>query len=320
MSIKTVNREIKNKIERDEEQDPKLSLGPLLYNWSLDERRNFYFKIADETSIDIVYLGEVVCPKRIPLWFEIIPEITDRLKKAGKEVVFSSLSLLRTQDESDELQHIIQSTDNLMEANDIAAINLLAGKPHAIGPYVNIYNELALAFHVERGAIRVTLPSELPLSTIELLARKNLADIELQVFGRQPLAISARCAHARAYKIFKRNCQFICDKDPDGLDVFTLDNQAFLTINGLQTQSHTYSNLINELPDLIHSGVNIFRISPQRGDMCKAIEVFRDRLNKKEGAEESCRKLEELFSEATFSNGFLHGTAGHQYIFPTNEF
>ena len=39
-----------------------LTLGPLLFNWKLERRRDFYFRVADEAPVDCVYLGEVVAP------------------------------------------------------------------------------------------------------------------------------------------------------------------------------------------------------------------------------------------------------------------
>ena len=39
----------------------KLTLGPNLFNWQPDVWRDFYFRIADEASVDTVAVGEVVC-------------------------------------------------------------------------------------------------------------------------------------------------------------------------------------------------------------------------------------------------------------------
>ncbi len=34
-----------------------LTLGPVLFNWPAETWRDFYFRIADEAPVDIVYLG-----------------------------------------------------------------------------------------------------------------------------------------------------------------------------------------------------------------------------------------------------------------------
>lgn len=47
-------------------QNYKLTLGPCLFNWKVNDWKNFYFQIANETKVDEVYLGEVVCYKRYP--------------------------------------------------------------------------------------------------------------------------------------------------------------------------------------------------------------------------------------------------------------
>ncbi len=78
--------------------------------------------------------------------------------------------------------------------------------------------------------------------------------VEVQVFGRAPLAVSARCYHARAHGRTKDNCQFVCEEDPDGMPLATRDGQAILRVNGIQTQSESYIELLAELPDLAADG------------------------------------------------------------------
>src|SRR5690606_18481521 len=93
------------------------------------------------------------------------------------------------------------------------------------------------------------------------------AEIEVWAFGRIPLAISARCYHARLHGRTKDSCQFVCENDPDGLRVNTLNDEKFLTINGVQTLSHTYCNLVAEAKRLGEVGVSTLRLSPHTCDM-----------------------------------------------------
>ena len=44
-----------------------VTLGPVLFNWDPETWRDFYFRIADETPVATVYIGETVCSKRAPL-------------------------------------------------------------------------------------------------------------------------------------------------------------------------------------------------------------------------------------------------------------
>ena len=71
-----------------------LTLGPILFNWKPEKRRDFYFRIADEAPIDCVYLGEVVCSKREPFFVDDLPAIAERLRAAGKQVALSTLALV----------------------------------------------------------------------------------------------------------------------------------------------------------------------------------------------------------------------------------
>jgi len=80
-------------------------------------------------------------------------------------------------------------------------------------------------------------------------------DIEVWAFGRLPLALSARCYHARLAGLAKDSCQFVCEQDPDGLPVETLDGHPILAINGVQTVSERWANLAGDLTPLAEAGV-----------------------------------------------------------------
>ncbi len=293
----------------DKQVEAKLTLGPVFFNWAPEAWRDFYFGIADEAPVDSVCLGEVVCSKRRPLFEPHLAAVVERLERAGKEVVFSTPVLIVGERETAQLRAIAATEGRLVEANDISAVALLAGRPHAIGPFVNVYNEATLACLVERGAARVCLPVELPAESLAVLAASSDAELEVQVFGRLPLAISARCYHARSRGLLKNNCQFVCDQDPDGMDVETLDGVPFLAINGPQILSSTYCNLWGELKALKEMGIRRFRLSPHNTDMVQVARLFRDGLDGRDPPQAE-KRLAKLVNGAAFSNGFFHGVEG----------
>ena len=128
--------------------------------------------------------------------------------------------------------------DRLAEINDVTALPSRAGRPFVAGPLVNVYNEGAARFLAARGAVTLCTPVELPLTSVAVIAR-SCPELEIEVFafGRLPLALSSRCYHARLHGLHKDSCQFVCEKDPDGLAVDTIDGQPFLAVNGVQTLS-----------------------------------------------------------------------------------
>lgn len=288
----------------------KLTLGPVFYNWPPEKLRDFYFKMADESPIDSVCIGEVVCSKRAPFFAPHLAKVMDRLRAAGKEVIRSTLALIMTGREMAMVQEIAARDDFLAEANDIAACALLRGRPHVIGPFVNVYNEGTLAYLAEGGAARFCLPPELPAKSMAELGKTSAAGLEAIVFGRLPLAISARCHHARANRLTKDNCQYVCSEDQDGLEVKTIDGNSFLAINGPQTLSHAYYNLAGELEALLAMGIKHFRLLPQHLDMAKAACIFRDALDGKQAPDETMARLSKLAKNAPFSNGYFHGREG----------
>ena len=287
-----------------------LSLGPVLFNWEAQDKRDFYFRIADEAPLDTVYLGEVVCSKRASFFDPFLPAVVERLRRGGKQVVHSTLALIMGEREMDAVRALAGEADFLVEANDIGGVALLAGRPHVVGPFVNVYNESTLAYLASQGAALVSLPWELSSRPLAALAKTAAVELEVQVFGRVPLAISARCYHARAHGLHKDGCQYVCAEDRDGMAVETLDGEAFLSVNGTQTLSHTVLNLIGELDELGEMGIGAFRLWPHDVDMVAVARVFRDVLDGKRPADEGSGRLRELAGFAPFSNGFYHAREG----------
>lgn len=288
----------------------KLTLGPVLFNWAPGRWRDFYLRIADEAPVESVCVGEVVCSKRAPFFEPVLGGVIERLEAAGKEVVRSTLALIMNEREMDTVRALAAGTDLFVEANDIAAVALLSGRRHAIGPYVNVYNEDTLAFLARHGATRVSLPGELPAQSIAALAGAGGPELEVQVFGRLPLAISGRCFHARSRGLNKDGCRYVCAEDPDGMEVETLDGDPFLAVNGTQTLSYTWCNLAGELAELRAMGVHRFRLSPQDTDMVAVARIFRDLLDGRRQPREARESLAGLAGGTPFSNGFYYGMEG----------
>ncbi|HEX7157346.1 MAG TPA: U32 family peptidase [Burkholderiaceae bacterium] len=298
---------------------PGLTLGPILFNWPAARWRDFYARIADEAPVDRVAVGEVVCSKRMPFLVDEFAPAIERLQRAGKTVWLSSLALPTLARERALLQELMAIPGVLIEANDVSVLARLAGRPHAIGPLVNVYNEGTLACLARLGAVHVCLPPELPRSAAARLAGAAAAGgpdvaIEVWAFGRAPLAISARCYHARLLGLSKDTCQMVCGRDADGLAVDTLDAQKFVAINGVQTLSHACVNLAAEVGQLAGDGVASFRLSPHDIDMVAVAALFRDVIDRRIEGRQAAAHLERLAPFAAPCNGFLYGEPGYRRI------
>ncbi len=292
----------------------KLTLGPVLFNWRPETLRDFYFRIADEADVETVCVGEVVCSKRTPFFAPFIGEVVERLAGAGKEVVLSSLALIMTEREAVQARDLAATDGILVEANDVSVASMLAGRPFVAGPLLNIYNEGTLAYLEGMGAIRACVPAELPADIIATLARSATCEIEVQAFGRLPLAISARCYHARSRNLAKDGCQYVCADDPDGMAVDTLDDEPFLAVNGTQTMSYHYLDLLAELRGLQGRGINRFRLWPQNVDMVAVAALYRSVLNGTADPRDAAARLADLCPGAEFANGYVHGREGHLFV------
>lgn len=295
---------------------PHLTLGPLLYNWPPEKKRDFYFRIADEAPVDCVYVGEVVCSKREPFFNPYRDEVMARLEKAGKQVIISTLALLTLPREIEALRDRIEE-NRLIEANDVSALQALGGKPFVVGPTINVMNEGAMASMVAHGAVRIVFASEMSGKAIGVLAAQQPhIETEVQVFGRQPLAISMRCYHARAHGRDKDHCRRVCLDDPDGLDVDTITGQPILTVNGTQTLTHGYVVLLDEMRVMTGQGVTHFRLSPQDMDMVKVAQLYRGFLEGRFESELVINEMKLLNKSLSVINGFYHGREGKSFVSP----
>ena len=292
----------------------KLSLGPVPYYWPKQQLLDFYQQVAD-WPLDIVYLGETVCTKRKQLrtqdWFEL----AEFLQQSGKQVVLSTLALTEAEAELKTLQRICSNQDYLVEANDMGAISLLQGEAFCCGHSVNIYNQHSLQMLAELGLTRWVMPVELDFNTLKDLHSLKPEQVETEVFafGRLPLAYSARCFTARAHNLPKDDCQYRCLDYPDGMLLSTQEDQKFLNINGIQTQSAQTFNLISEIKTLQQIDIDILRISPQSVHMEHIINTFRQCIDQQISIPQASHDLDQwVLGESC--NGYWHGVAGMQSV------
>ena len=295
----------------------ELTMGPLLFHWSAETKRDFWFRVADEAPVDTVYLGEAVCSKREPFFNPHIEEVSERLTRAGKRVVSSSLAQVVTAIDRRASTGIAEFETADIEANDASLLPLLQRKPHRIGQYLNVYNEATITHLASNDAYYFSLQPELPAETISRLteaAEAAGATTEVQVFGRVTLALSARCYHARAHGRTKDNCLFVCENDADDMELQTRSHHKFLAVNGIQTLSHRYLELSAEIPALVTMGVAALRLSPHNLDMIAIARAYRQLLDGRISADETFANLVELGLPQPVMNGFFHRKPGYLHV------
>ncbi|NUU68033.1 U32 family peptidase [Enterobacteriaceae bacterium BIT-l23] len=261
----------------------KYSLGPVLWYWPTARLESFYTSAAN-SSADIVYLGESVCSKRRATKAGEWLAMAKGLAAAGKQVVLSTMALVQAPSELNELKRYVENGDFMIEASDLAAVNMAAERrlPFVAGHALNCYNAVTLRLLQMQGMVRWCMPVELSrdwlenlLNQCEDLGIRNRFEVEVLSYGHLPLAYSARCFTARSEDRPKDECETCCINYPNGRDMLSQEQQKVFTLNGIQTMSGYVYNLGNELASM-KGMVDIVRLSPEDESTLEMLNRFRD--------------------------------------------
>lgn len=293
----------------------EIAIGPLLFHWPEAMAADFYARIAEETDVDRVYLGEIVCSKRLPFIGPALRRAAERLERAGKQVVWSGLALPGTGRER-RIAGAHAKDERLVEINDLTSLaGRPSGAPFVAGPLLNIYNERAAEVLIAKGCVRLCANVELSLAAAAAISRNCPAlELEIFAFGRIPLAMSARCYHARRHGLHKDGCLFLCGGDPDGMEASTVEGQPFLVVNGVQTMSYGYQCIDAPRDSLLEAGVTALRLSPHTGDMVSLANAYRGFANGSIERAELRRAAAVVAGKADLINGYVHGRAGAAWV------
>lgn len=289
----------------------ELSVGPIPYCWDRATILRFYQQVTT-WPVDCVYLGEVVCSKRHTLSWEDWQTVSNSLQEAGKQVIFSGLTLPRAPSEQANLTRWCEQSPLQIEANDVSSVAAAqaAGKSFVGGPGLNIYNCRTLNLLIREGMTRWVPPYELPRDALsELMAgAPESCQCELFAWGQMPLSWSSRCYTARSMGNPKDNCMHACREFPRGQTLFTTEGAALLTINGVQVLSAATHNLAPWIRDISSRNVSCLRLVPQIDGMATVVEYF-DRLRRNPDDKEALRDIEGLAEHGT-CDGYWTGEAG----------
>jgi collagenase-like PrtC family protease len=176
---------------------------------------------------------------------------------------------------------------------------------------VNIYNHRTLDLLAKLGLKRWVVPVELSRDSLQDMLREKTQQVETEVFafGRLPLAYSARCYTARTHQLPKDDCQYRCLDYENGLLLKTREDEDFLTLNGIQTQSSCTFNLIADMDRIRKMDIDILRISPQAHHTAEIIQIFSDVIQDKTDPQKAQQEIKNL-TPVNFCDGYWFGNPG----------
>jgi collagenase-like PrtC family protease len=203
----------------------------------------------------------------------------------------------------------------MIEANDMGAVHCLEGRmPFVAGPHCNIYNLPTLQWLARLlGLERWVIPLEMGATDLAILqAGRPLGPADRGVCLRPHAAWRFRRAASRRAinNLPKDDCQFLCIDHPDGLLLRTREQEGFLVLNGIQTQSAKVYNLLRRRGRACAElGVDVLRISPQSAHTGEIVALFRGVVDGKLSAEATHAQLQPLMP-AQGCNGYWHSKPG----------
>ncbi|MCK6434733.1 MAG: U32 family peptidase [Aquabacterium sp.] len=310
-------------------QPIELTVGPLQYWWPRPAMMAFYAEVAESPARTVV-LGEVVCSRRNEYKLDDWLALARDLSAAGKEVVLATQALVMSEAELRTLRRIAEQDEFAVEAGDASALRVLAQAAAArpqrpgftLGPHINIYSRESLEEHAALGATRWVPPLEVALDAIGRInppeapvsGPAGAVATEVFIFGRMPLAFSARCFTARHHRLTKDECDFRCRDDADGLLLKTSEGDPFLVLNGIQTQSAALHCLIDAGAALRAAGARRVRLSPCSHGYARVLQIFDGVLNRGAPVADARAELAALGLPGALVDGFARRQPGMQEL------
>lgn len=295
--------------------DVRLCLAPVAFPWDRDRVLAFYEEAAT-WPVDIVCLGETVCPKRSPLAAREWLDLARRLESAGREVVFSSPPGLETPGELHLMALLADGGHFAVEANDVGLFPRLRGRvPIVAGPHLHVFNAATLKTLIRWGAYRWVAPFEIDSVTLAELAAglPDCLDTEAFVFGAMPLAYSPRCFTATRRGRTRKECGHACLESPAGDVVQSLEGEDLFVQDGKQTLSGRPVSLMADLAAVVAAGAGVLRFQPLARGTGEVLRAARDSLDGRLDGAQAHRAAEAVLERGS-ANGFWHGGAGMERV------
>ncbi|SEN76493.1 Collagenase-like protease, PrtC family [Duganella sp. CF517] len=153
------------------------------------------------------------------------------------------------------------------------------------------------------------------MGAVQLLSGQApfVAGPHLNIYNPPTLALLAGLLHGAEPQPAKDDCRFSCIEHPDGLVMRTREQEDFLFLNGIQSQSALVYNLLGELGRLCELGVDVVRLSPQSQHMGKIIGAFDAVRRGAAPAAASARMVSPLLP-APACNGYWYGKPGLEHL------
>lgn len=265
-----------------------------------------YESIA-KSNADEVLLRDISCQKR-ELSIDFYKKVIKLLKDNNKKIILNTPLIIR---QKDKVFDKFNNKVDYVELNNLGYFHNIKNSSIILGPHLKLYNWQDSKIFDNTKFDRFVVPYRLTKYQTQDLLKNIKQQSEIFVFGLEQIAISWNCFLAPFFEKNRFNCQKICYKYKNGLNISSINKIPLFKTMGTEVFSQKPYSILNEINYLKERGVKYYRINPH--------VVFEDdeltmRINELKDIIDGKKSFENIWWLDKCNGTFYKNTPGYEYV------